>query len=483
VSTAANVAPGAVPDVSYDAVVVLPGIMGTVLKDGATGELLWGFSKLALYSRFWLSSAAYERLVPTPDELEGKVGRIVPAGPLKLPAFAPILRGMEGYWGLVDRARSAVVDPAAVLEFGYDWRLSVEHNARCLARAARKHLDEWRTHPIHKGRPTAGARRAHEPRLVIVAHSMGGLVARGLSVVEGRDGVPEVTPDVRAAVTLASPFFGAVKAAVLIESGNGTKLTHRGRMKRLAVTLPAVYDLLPMYRCVEDGADLRRFTKEDAEAVGGSKDLAHAAIEFNARLGGTSLPGHRSMTGTGQQTLQSLRFQGGVIVPSHEDFEWVDGEPARDELGRLRRRVVDGDETVARDSASLPGAERQYLPQQHGALARSSEAISYAADVIRERETGTRQGDTNLGIEVPDVVTISGPWEVIVTGIASVTAADCTIHDAETGRLVDQPPLENRDGQIVAPATLGAPGVYRVEVSGGGTSPVSQLVLAIKPDE
>jgi hypothetical protein len=190
------------------------------------------------------------------------------------------------------------------------------------------------------------------------------------------------------------------------------------------------------------------------------------------------------MVGTGQRTLQSLRIEKGTIAPSDEDFEWDDDEPVRDELGRLLRRVVDGDGTVGRDSAVLPCAERQYLSQQHGSLARSPEATDYVRDVIRERPTGTRQaGETELGVETPDVVVPGEQWTIIVTGIDGVTAATCAIQDADSGRLVDKIPLQRRNDEIVATATLAVPGVYRVEVSGGGASAVGQLVLVIEPDD
>jgi hypothetical protein len=60
---------------------------------------------------------------------------------------------------------------------------------------------------------------------------------------------------VRATVTLGTPFFGASKAVLLLGSGRGSPVPlPRARVRRLAVTLPGVYDLLPSYRCVSDGS-------------------------------------------------------------------------------------------------------------------------------------------------------------------------------------------------------------------------------------
>ena len=70
---------------------------------------------------------------------------------------------------------------------------------------------------------------------------------------------PELAKDVRATVTLGAPFYGAPKAALLLATGRGAKVPHR-RARRLAITLPGVYDLLPAYRCVTHDPRARRAT-------------------------------------------------------------------------------------------------------------------------------------------------------------------------------------------------------------------------------
>jgi pimeloyl-ACP methyl ester carboxylesterase len=456
--------------------------MGSCLKEAASGKRVWGFTQLVQYTRVWRPGGAFERLAVTPEERDGELGRIVPDGLLQMPAAMPMLRGQEPYTDLLASLLTAVADKAALLEFAYDWRLSIEHNARCLAREARTHLDRWREHAAHESAPVK-----REPRLVIVAHSMGGLVARALSLVEGHGDTPQITDDVRATVTLGSPFQGAVKAAVLLETGGGTplgRLSHDARMRALAVTLPGVYDLLPRYRCIADGNDLRCLTENDVTAMGGNDELAQQATERSQRLGACRLVGHRAMVGTGQRTMQAARFKNGVLAPLYEDFERSNGAPVLDEGGRLIARDADGDETVARDAAMLMGVSPQYLPQQHGALAKSPEVVSYVADVVTEREGGFAPwlGATQLGIEVPDVVAPHEELVINLTGGQSAGAVGCAVYDAQTGKRAPGVRLERRDGQMQALVTLRAPGVYRVKATGGGTSSVTQLVLVAKSD-
>ncbi|GAB3901660.1 hypothetical protein GCM10029964_090790 [Kibdelosporangium lantanae] len=83
----------------------------------------------------------------------------------------------------------------------------------------------------------------------------------------------------------------------------------------------------------------------------------------------------------------------------------------------------------------------------------------------------------DIGLVLPDIVTPGLPWSATITGVAPHEAR-CQITDAQTDQPVDHPILHRRHGQVMIISTLPAPGVYRVEVTGGGTSPVSQLVLA-----
>jgi hypothetical protein len=468
-------APGALPDRSYDAVVVVPGIMGSILVDRESGDTLWGFKDLMRYSRLWLVGSDAKRLHATPEEQEGRYGRVVPGGIIRSPVFAPIARGFEPYTKLVERLQAAVVDPSAVLEFSYDWRLPVEHNARCLARAARAHLDGWRGHEAHKAPPAR-----EEPRLIIVAHSMGGLLARALSLVEGVGDVPVITDDIRRTITLGTPFGGSVKSTLLLQSGVGTPVpfAHEKRIRELARTLPGVYDLLPMYRCVEEGDEVRRFSKEDAERIGGKPDLAEVAIRFNERLRECAIPGHRPTVGTHQPTLQSLRFKNGLIDASYEDFEWSGDEPARGARGELLRRQVDGDETVSRDAARFGQTPPFYLAQQHGSLAKSKEALDFAYDVIRERVIGDRQAaEQAIGIELPDVVPVGERWPLVVHGVAHPHGVRCQVVDLRTQNRRTIQVHRGTDG-MEATIALASPGLFRVEVQGGGLSAVTQLVLA-----
>ncbi len=461
----------AIPDTSQDAVVIIPGLMGSALAEAETGRVLWGFTDLSWYVRAWTTGTGLTALRLSGDEREGRYGRVRATGLLRMPAYARVFAGFEPYTKLVNRVRAAAAHPAAVLEFPYDWRLPVTHNGELLAEAAMAHLERWRAHEAHEA-----ARRRHPPgrpaQLVLIAHSMGGLLARYLSL------VPGVAENIQATVTLGTPFYGSVKAAVLLNTGRGAPLP-ASRVRALAASLPGVHDLLPSYRCLDAGASARRLTTEDIVLLGGDRELAEASRRLHERLAGAAMVGHRAVVGVAQPTPQSITVQDGVVTAHRYACEGEAG-------GAPQRVDRAGDATVYRESASLAGGAHTYLPQQHGSLAKTDEAIACAVHVLTEKDPdafGPPLGAGEIGLDLPDLVLAGEEWSAVVTGVSRPGAALCHVRDAATGRLVDAPPLAVRDGELHAQPRLLGPGLYVVEVAGSGRSPVSQLILVGDPAE
>src|SRR5712691_7249259 len=106
-----------------DAVVVVPGIMGSELIDETSGRLLWGLADPRWYVSAWTSGASLDALRLTEDERAGRYGRVRATRLLRFPAFAPLLAGFEPYSRLLKAIRAVAPHPDAVAEFAYDWRL------------------------------------------------------------------------------------------------------------------------------------------------------------------------------------------------------------------------------------------------------------------------------------------------------------------------------------------------------------------------
>ena len=116
--------------------------------------------------------------------------------------------------------------------FPYDFRQSVVHNAELLAQEVSQRL----AHLGGKG----------DHRVVVVAHSMGGLVARyWLGPLGGHRWC-------RALITLGTPHRGAPKALQMLV--NGLPLGLFSAITGVLREWPSVYELLPTYEAILDSA-------------------------------------------------------------------------------------------------------------------------------------------------------------------------------------------------------------------------------------
>ncbi|XVV17194.1 tetratricopeptide repeat protein [Actinoplanes sp. CA-131856] len=290
----------AYPDTSRDAVVFIPGIGGSELVEISSGRTLWG-SPAANALR--VARGSLQQLLVTDEDRAGDSGRIRATRLIRSSVVLPGLLNLDPYSKLLAEMGSSVAHPDALLAFAYDWRLSAAHNAKRLHSVAESHLARWHAHP--SGGPGA--------KLTIVAHSFGGLVA--LNYLTALDGAPLV----RRFLAIGTPFYGAVTA---VTSLNRHGDSGRAALRQLYQSMPAMYDMLPAYRCVETAGEARKLTVVDVMAIGGDGELAADAFrrrpdiqESSAVLAaaGTEVT---TVIGVGQPTPQSFRVHEGVVTTS-----------------------------------------------------------------------------------------------------------------------------------------------------------------------
>lgn len=451
-----------------DAVVVVPGIMGSELIDATSRRPLWGLADPRWYVSTWTSGASLDALKLTDDERAGRYGRVRATRLLRFPAFAPLLAGFEPYTHLLKAIRTVALHPDAVAEFAYDWRLPVQHNANLLAEFSHRHLAAWRHHMAGIGSGEGEPAEAGPARLVVVAHSMGGLLARHLAT------IPGMAEEIRATITLGTPFYGAPKAVQLLASGAGMPFPMpRARVRSLAGGLPGFHDLLPIYRCVTDTAHgARRLTPSDISSVGGDAKLAEASFAWQAQIAGVSPVGHVQVVGSKQPTVQAITIDAGTVIAHKYTLQ-----PARSANDPGTLVDLSGDGTVPRESAQLPDLSAMPLGQSHGALAATGEAMLIVQDVLTDRRTGPWQGAGDLGLDIPDLVSAGRPFQAEINGAERPTDVTCRVFDLATGLQVDAPHVQAADGRLLATVEPQAAGMYRISVDGGSSTPVSQLVL------
>ncbi|PZT68288.1 hypothetical protein DN402_08530 [Streptomyces sp. SW4] len=277
--------------------------------------------------------------------------------------------------------------------------------------------------------------------MLIVAHSMGGLLAR--EVLHGG----ELNDDVRAVMTVGTPFAGAVKAAVMLNSGKGAP----GRLpasvlREITPTMPGLYDLLPGYRCLEDGTDMRAPDVDDIVALGGRPDLARASADWRASRSGTLLPEHVMVVGVGQRTWQSYRLDAGAAVAQWHMFERDGGRLVLDEDGRPRTEDRKGDGTVYRFAAHLRGSDARpvTVSQEHGALARSASVIDLARGMLsglrHSDELGDMLGgDQVLELRTPECADLGTAFTIDVHGVPRSADLDCVVREVSGLDAVEYP--------------------------------------------
>lgn len=276
-----------------DLVIVIPGILGSrLVRHTRSGkkEVVWDFPVKTLHRV--IRSIVGDELVLDPWAQPGEDG--IEADDLFSYQLLPGFFGVDDYGALVQALRDAIArngiekrhPERQVITFPYDWRWSNRYAAEGLARRVHELLPAWRERS-----------GASEAKVWLVAHSMGGLVARYYCEHLGGAG------DVRGIVTMGTPHRGSVNALDAIANG---KQLGPFNMSNLVRSLPSAYELLPLFPVLkitdERGPRLARlaeefgFDKVTGASVASSPvtlppalnaikpNRLQAALEFHARI-------------------------------------------------------------------------------------------------------------------------------------------------------------------------------------------------------
>ena len=298
-----------------------------------------------------------------------------------------------------------------------------------------------------------------DARVVFICHSMGGLVARWYIQ---REGGAEVTGKL---ITFGTPHRGALSS--LEQLVNGVRKgpwPFRVNLTEFARSLPAAYQLLPEYACLESATGLVKTTETALPEL--STVMAADAMRFYKQLDDPANPSWEMafdlhpIQGQKQQTATTGRMSGGRIIASPV----IEG---RDE---------GGDATVPALSA-MPKAIRprspliRHVTEQHGALQASQpvfdeiEGILSASEVVHRAPVGPP-----VDVRVTEV--LDAREELIVDAVfrdGEAAPLEAWLID-EAGSVADRERLIPR-GECYS-ATLGplAAGAYQVRVYGYGAA-------------
>jgi pimeloyl-ACP methyl ester carboxylesterase len=438
--------------------------MGSELREN--GKTIWGFKSLNWYFKHWKDDQL-RPLQLTAQEREGEYGRVVPTALLSSPAFMPKFDKVNPYDKLVARLKANAVHQDAVTAFPYDWRLPVAYNGMLLVDAIEQHIHQWSRHPALKAylNRYPGSRM----KTVVVAHSMGGLVAQ--------HAIANVRVD--RIIALGTPWRGSAKTIGAMASGDLEGMPFSATaVTDLVTSMPSMYDLLPQWACVAPVDAAGDPTPIDAHVITslkGDADLFNASkVDFHKRSGVVTETEFVSVAGVEQPTFASVEAtrSGGFAVSARAFLRDGTGY-ARDTDKVLVTVDATGDGTVPHFSASLDQhAHRSVQRLQHNQLSFAAEGLTVASHYVSSTEKPQfLSGRSNLGVSVPQVVKLGNRSEIEVTGAdgRSIIKVQVESHD---GRVSTPSVVEGSDGRLRATAETRTEGIYTVRVGDGTGTPL-----------
>jgi len=375
-------------------VILLPGIMGSALqKDGKdlwalSGQALWQHLKtlgkrigeLGLQGEDWQRNDLDDgiRAVRLIEDLHSIPPLVEHAG------YSVIRRGLTDFFGLEEGSVDQPVDSASFYTFPYDWRRDNRAAARRLQAFVQQQLPRWREWSSAK-----------DAKVILIGHSMGGLVSRYyLEVLEG-------WRDCLALITVGSPHRGAVNALDTLSNGFKKFSINFASLSRLVQSFPSTYQILPTYPAVEVNGKFVRPAETDALpnidqslAKAGREDFLEAIRQAAVR--NAAQPGYAQRTipwvGTRQDTLQSARLSEGRVLLSYDPPPGLDPS------------LADGDGTVARISAvpaDLDGMRyERFAVERHGWLTNNQMTLQPLLETLLQ--ISSPGAPTFFGVDGPE---------------------------------------------------------------------------------
>jgi pimeloyl-ACP methyl ester carboxylesterase len=448
-----------------DVIVLLPGIMGSRLRKN--GTTVWGLGARSLGSMLISRGGSVtEALLLEDDDLDAEElddGVVADAllsdlhlipGVWKIDGYSKVSAEIQALFG----ARLG----ENFFPFPYDWRRYNESSARRLQARSGGWLRAWRE------------RGNTEAKLILVAHSMGGLVARYFLEVLGG------WQDTRALITFGTPFRGSLNAVDAL--ANGVRKGPMGLVKltELSRSLNSLYQLLPTFEAYDDGSGVLQRVGEIQGVPNIDPARAADALRFHRTMLDAARENERDpayqaaryvmkpVVGIRQKTNQSGRVDGGKVtmLPSRR------GEDPR------------GDGTVPRMSATPPerGNERLELfaSTKHGSLQNADAVLVDLEGLITGFEFDQDHwlagaGIADLSLDVDDLYFESEPIRVVVeASIETSLELEASVTDTTTGVVVRMVPLTaDGEGGFTCEIPPLVEGAYELTVRGGGAMPVA----------
>ncbi|MGB7761819.1 MAG: hypothetical protein WBL61_18445 [Bryobacteraceae bacterium] len=446
----------AIPDV----IVLVPGILGSVLQED--GKDVWAISGSGIARALETHWGSIQRLALKGDSDKDDLGDQVTAPRLINDVhLIPWLWKIDGYTRIrraIATSFQDVVEGVNFFDFPYDWR----RDNRVAARRLQKESAKW----LESRRKTAGNDKA---KLILICHSMGGLVARYFLEVLGG------WRDTAALITFGTPYRGSLNAVNFIANGMKKKLGPVPilDLSNLLRSFTSVYQLLPIYPCHDEGngmvrvKDARKIPFLDparAQAALRFHDEIRTAVEDNLKDDAYLKQRYfiHPVVGTRQPTLQSSQFTG--------KFEMLQSYHGSD---------MDGDGTVPRVSATPIEIEKEkrevFVAEVHGSIQNSPAVWAHVESVLRNARldlgifkevSDLPVKEVQLGLSIEDLYESGESIRVRARPDQAGVILQAELADVDGLRTLNQVMKPDADGWHETEFPPQPEGVYRIRVFG-----------------
>jgi pimeloyl-ACP methyl ester carboxylesterase len=451
-----------------DLIILLPGITGSVLQKN--NKDIWAVTRDSVGDALTTLGRNLQGLELKDDQQDVEnLGDGVVAT-----ALFPDVHLIPGFWKIdgYSGVRAALsqrlkLDGAQnYIEFPYDWRRDNRVAARKLARLVPPWLAQWKK--------VSGN---NDAKVVFIAHSMGGLVARYyLECLEG-------WRYTRKLITFGAPYRGSLNALDFLSNGYGKTFAsfNMADLSALIRSFTSVYQLLPRYPCVDMGDGVMRRPGEVSGLPNIDPAKAAAGLAFHSELdrairANAALKEYKTypvhpIVGIDQPTKQSAHIRDGRLVTFNE------------------RNGVDqsGDGTVPRLSAiplgPTPEDDRAFgraaffVPGIHGSLQNLPYVIAQTSYVLAEPNFEEfRPASETFSLRVEDAYVVGEPVRIHYDAGMNAFEASLIVEEARTGRPVFSHDLAPQSEKPMSVGDLPA-GTYRAAIEVGGRRRISDVFL------
>lgn len=447
-----------------DIYVLIPGIMGSVLeKDGRD---VFGLTASAGLRTLFSGGQSIQdlRLEPGLEEKpdDGVIASRLAEDAHLIPGFWKI----DGYSRVASylQKRLRAVPGRTFFEHPYDWRL----DNRIAAQSLHERVTTWLT-----------AQRSEHPeaRVILIAHSMGGLVARYFLEVLGG------WRDTRALVTFGTPYRGSLNALDTLSNGLG-RAFGLFDLTTLVRSFPSVHQLLPIYPCIEVNGTTQRLTELNTPLPGLQQDAVAAARRFHQEIDDAV-----RINSTIEEYAAARYRIHRVIGTDHPTNESAVLSTSGIKMRRSHSLgTYGGDGTVPRVSASplelANDEDAMFAGTKHSSLQNADAVLTQLMGWMTVADLGAfrASGQVRLSLDLNDVHPADAGVTFSVTPSSTTGPIGCTLE--WVGGPSDEPPppfavaAATADGPRYVETPPMAPGCYRLTLTGDDqVEPVSDLLV------